>query len=516
MTNKLLEKTGLNRQGFSSFFLILTVAILTRLPYFFETDIDWDESTFILLGQSVLDGHLPYTDLLDVKPPLHWYIFTSIIWLAQHSFVFLRFLGAMIVALIGLINYEIASRIWNKKAGLISGILVIFLIDLNPGGQSIMSEHLALVPMMLSFALILFCPKNNSAFIVSGLCMGLAIMIRLNLAYVGLFTGLYILFVSIENDFPKYKLILLPGVFFALGNLASILVTLLPHLITDNLEALNIGLIKASLNYSQQSDFLNVIVNQLGFVADILAMTISIAFSVVFGPTLFFAISQLIQVQKQEQKLNFFEKRFYTIGILFGLSIEFSILRTSVFYKHYVIQFLPMAALLAAPAIANFLDRKDNLKKQLVAIVLSVLLVHFSLQYYKTGSYCLNSPSCLHGTSITVKHYLAEHNPLNGNIWLTRGHLAYWFAGVTPITPLVTHPSNINKRFLLESWYGQEATLSQEIDKIFAKKPVLIIGASLQDYLHDSTAQARLDDFIQSDYVELPALGKLHIYQRQG
>ncbi|WP_315862262.1 glycosyltransferase family 39 protein [Picosynechococcus sp. PCC 7003] len=463
-----------------------------------------------------MDGHLPYTALLDVKPPLHWYIFASIIWLAQHSFVFLRFLGAIIVALIGFINYEIAKRIWNKTTGLISGILVIFLINLNPGGQSIMSEHLALIPMMLSFALILFCPKNKPALAASGLCMGLAIMIRLNLAYLGLFVGFYILFISIKSGFPNYKLVLLPGICFALGNLGGMLVILLPYFVTGNLEALNIGLIKASLNYSQQSDFLNVIVNQLGFVADIFVMTISIAFSAVFGPTLFFAFSQLIQVQRQEQKLDFFKKRFYIIGILFCLSIEFSILRTSVFYKHYIIQFLPIFSLLAAPAIANFLDRKDNFKKQLVAVILSVLLVHFSLQYFKTGSYCLNSPSCLHGTSITVKQYLVEHGPLNGNIWLTRGHLAYWFAGWTPITPLVTHPSNINKRFLLESWYGQEATVSQEIDKIFAKKPVLIIGASLQDYLRDSTAQARLDDFIQSDYLELPGLEKLHIYQRQG
>ncbi|ANV84187.1 hypothetical protein AWQ21_07230 [Picosynechococcus sp. PCC 7003] len=346
--------------------------------------------------------------------------------------------------------------------------------------------------------------------------MGLAIMIRLNLAYLGLFVGFYILFISIKSGFPNYKLVLLPGICFALGNLGGMLVILLPYFVTGNLEALNIGLIKASLNYSQQSDFLNVIVNQLGFVADIFVMTISIAFSAVFGPTLFFAFSQLIQVQRQEQKLDFFKKRFYIIGILFCLSIEFSILRTSVFYKHYIIQFLPIFSLLAAPAIANFLDRKDNFKKQLVAVILSVLLVHFSLQYFKTGSYCLNSPSCLHGTSITVKQYLVEHGPLNGNIWLTRGHLAYWFAGWTPITPLVTHPSNINKRFLLESWYGQEATVSQEIDKIFAKKPVLIIGASLQDYLRDSTAQARLDDFIQSDYLELPGLEKLHIYQRQG
>src|SRR5437899_2303518 len=48
---------------------LLTISNRHSSPFFF-TGIDGDESTFILTAQSVLDGHLPYTDFWDIKPPV--------------------------------------------------------------------------------------------------------------------------------------------------------------------------------------------------------------------------------------------------------------------------------------------------------------------------------------------------------------------------------------------------------------------------------------------------------------
>ncbi len=41
-----------------------------RLPFFFPAVIDWDESTYVLMGQSILDGHVPSIEQWDDKPPL--------------------------------------------------------------------------------------------------------------------------------------------------------------------------------------------------------------------------------------------------------------------------------------------------------------------------------------------------------------------------------------------------------------------------------------------------------------
>src|SRR5262249_52048132 len=58
------------RKDFAVFFLILCSALLIRLPFFFPAVIDWDESTYIIMGQSILDGNLPYIEQWEDKPPL--------------------------------------------------------------------------------------------------------------------------------------------------------------------------------------------------------------------------------------------------------------------------------------------------------------------------------------------------------------------------------------------------------------------------------------------------------------
>ncbi|MFV1448861.1 hypothetical protein VBZ51_06925 [Maribacter sp. HS] len=52
------------------FLLLSLITLFIRFPFFFRDYVDRDESTFILLGQSWVDGFLPYTHLWDLKPPL--------------------------------------------------------------------------------------------------------------------------------------------------------------------------------------------------------------------------------------------------------------------------------------------------------------------------------------------------------------------------------------------------------------------------------------------------------------
>ncbi len=57
-------------KGRSVFLVLFAISFQIRLPFFFRDYVDRDESTFILMGQSWVDGHLPYTQLWDLKPPL--------------------------------------------------------------------------------------------------------------------------------------------------------------------------------------------------------------------------------------------------------------------------------------------------------------------------------------------------------------------------------------------------------------------------------------------------------------
>ncbi|OUU02322.1 MAG: hypothetical protein CBB99_00385 [Bacteroidetes bacterium TMED39] len=70
ITNFISHRTALS---------LLIFTIFCRLPFFFRDIYDWDESTFLLVGQSLLDGHLPFTKLWDLKPALLGYIYGFII-----------------------------------------------------------------------------------------------------------------------------------------------------------------------------------------------------------------------------------------------------------------------------------------------------------------------------------------------------------------------------------------------------------------------------------------------------
>lgn len=100
-------------------FLFLTTFFI-RFPFFFRDYIDKDESTFILMGQSIADGFLPYDRLWDLKPPLLFYFFALIEKVFPHSFVAIRFFGVIIIFLSAILLMRIAKQA-NLKNGFFGG-----------------------------------------------------------------------------------------------------------------------------------------------------------------------------------------------------------------------------------------------------------------------------------------------------------------------------------------------------------------------------------------------------------
>ena len=77
------ESLVVNVKSSTLWLALLALALATRLPYFFVDVIDWDESTFILMGHSLLKGFLPYTHLWDLKPPAIFFLFAGVISLGE-------------------------------------------------------------------------------------------------------------------------------------------------------------------------------------------------------------------------------------------------------------------------------------------------------------------------------------------------------------------------------------------------------------------------------------------------
>ena len=66
-------------------FSLFLFSLIYRLPFWFIDVMNWDESTFMLMGQSILDRKLLYSDLWDLKPPLAFLSVSAIMALLGES-----------------------------------------------------------------------------------------------------------------------------------------------------------------------------------------------------------------------------------------------------------------------------------------------------------------------------------------------------------------------------------------------------------------------------------------------
>ena len=227
------------------FFVFL--AVIVRLPFFFKDAFDWDESTFIIMAQSVLDGNLPYTELWDVKPALTFFIYAFFLALFGQSILSIRLAGALWIGLTSFITYLIGNRLVNQRGGILAGIFNLLMCSFLPSGQSTMTEHIALLPLMGAFALLVTQTLTYQTFFWVGILMTIASMVRLNLAYVTLILGCFILIAKKPNtNYSRFK----AASIYSLGVIAVITLITLPYVLTNNLTVFRQAMIIAPLNYA--------------------------------------------------------------------------------------------------------------------------------------------------------------------------------------------------------------------------------------------------------------------------
>lgn len=122
--------TGMQRVIENSFFWITAYALLiiiTRIGFLQIEVIDWDESTFILMAQSVLDGHLPYVELFDIKPPMIYFMLAGAISIFGKSLLAVRILGAVCILISSVLVMQIARRQSGPLAAGLAGLVVVAL-----------------------------------------------------------------------------------------------------------------------------------------------------------------------------------------------------------------------------------------------------------------------------------------------------------------------------------------------------------------------------------------------------
>ncbi len=413
-----------NSKGFSNFselknrtvFLILSlISFFIRFPFFFRDYIDRDESTFILLGQSWADGHLPYTQLWDLKPPLTFAFFAGIISVFGKSFIAIRLAGVLLVAITAYFTYKIALMLMTKKASLFVGVFCIFLLSLFGSLQGVMSEHICIaffVPAMY----LLLAKKAPGWILLSGVFMGISVMVKLNMAFPIFFIGLYLIY---EILLKKSNIHLIHVILFAFGVLTVIIATIIPYYLNNQAIIWWESVVLATLEYTEARRYS---IFKLAPVFLILVLFLTYSF--------------------KSKKLDF-KNRIIQILLVAIAGVLFSFIKGGRINGHYLIQLHPMLLILVGLVIHNLLVHNNFKAPLYLAMLLLLIPIESYLEYSNIIKNKIQRNSFYNGEGFSVPKYIKKNKLEIENILFFEYHIGYWNLETLPPTIAATHPSNI-------------------------------------------------------------------------
>ena len=173
-------RAALNGNTFWVLVFVLTVGV-TQIGSLEREVIDWDESVFILIAANVLDGHLPYVELFDNKPPMIFFMLAGVMAVFGESLLVVRLFGDVCILASCVAVFAIARRWTDPISAGLGTLTVIAVSSADSFGQHTSSELPATALLMTALWLLLARRDRLWAVACAGLLVSLATLTRSNL-----------------------------------------------------------------------------------------------------------------------------------------------------------------------------------------------------------------------------------------------------------------------------------------------------------------------------------------------
>jgi len=473
------------------FLLLSAIAFFVRFPFFFRDYIDRDESTFILVGQSWVDGFLPYTELWDLKPPITYLFFASIIAVFGKSFIAIRLAGTLLVAITAFFTYKISIDLSSsKKISFWAAAACVALLSMFGSLQGVMSEHICMVFFMPGVFLVIRYQKWYT-YTIAGICFGLALMVKLNMAYAVLFLGIYILYIAFtKRDFIKG---ITHGFFLSLGIVCVILLTVLPYYLEGKSLLWWNSVVLAPLEYTGARRY------SLLKLAPICLITLG-----------FFWWCR-------KKKILDFSQRTTQVLVVVLVGVVFSFVQGGRVNGHYLIQLHPISLVFIALAISQISFFQRIRYVPYVVFILFFLPIEAYLEYTAIIKNKIAHKTFFNGEGIRVPKYISEHIAQPEDTMFFEYHIGYWLLDSKPLTKAATHPSNICRDETFKFYDNPRKTSMEELRYIMedlAPKTV-VTRKNRRVFDKDELEQnAYINAYLNEHYMLLKTLDKADIYQR--
>lgn len=469
--------------------MLVLAAFAVRWPHFFRDVIEWDESTFILMGQSLRDGHLPYVALWDNKPPLCFVPFALAILVFGKSIAAIRAVGLLCVAAAACLTSFVGERFGGRRVGLVAGLACVVFISYAPGGMATMSEVLAVVPLMGALAIAI--ADSPRRWFGVGLCLAAAMLIRTNLAIVAVAVSALALVEARRDATPAVARQL--GFGLALPWAACCA----PYVATGRL-----GVFMASVLAAPAAYALHGVIRRAAWLTSAALPWRRISsHGVSRGRAL---LERLLQ-----------DRTLVYVGT-FALATVASIVVTGFGASHYWIQAHPFTAIVAAVVLDRLCMRRfasTGVRLRYAALsAASVIAVSASAMQDIPE----DDAHVIYGSSVRVAAHIAARNPEKRPVLLFSNHLAYWLLDQEPLSKVMTHPTNLFRESALHAALGPDATALGETRRILEQAPLYIVRRDTIRFANTQPEALELiDATIARDYLYETHVDGTFIYRRK-
>ncbi|WP_386801766.1 hypothetical protein [Litorisediminicola beolgyonensis] len=467
--------------------LIVALVAVTQGPTYFDETLDYDEQTFILMAASVLDGHLPYTQLIDNKPPGLFIVLAGAMALLGESWLAVRAFGDLCLVVLLILVFQYSKRFASvPAAGLASSVLALTTADFMWAHTS--SEILAMVPLLGAFMLIDRDELTFRRMALAGVLVAAAVLIRTNLAIVAVLLGVWLLFRVVRTGKG------LAGVFgYGLGGLSVLALLLAAYASAGALPNLWVAAVEVPLSYSA---------NQSSSSGVAYRFLLKLGFLIfVEKPWLWVPYVALVALGIARSK----RAGGRTVHVLFLWAaitfVALSILKSGTLYGHHMTQLLPLLTVASARGLDHVPLRTASAKFLTLPIALGMIAsVGLSL-ISTTNSVRSGKPLVGHGDVANIAAIIQGDIEQGDTIWAIRAHILHHVLNVPPIYPVMVHPENIVRdeirRPIAEAGFLPDDAFQRVVDS----RPQFIIFDSEELTLYPySSDMPELEGILAQDY----------------
>lgn len=469
--NFFFNKLELNK--YQIYAIILFSIIVFRLPFFFTDEFNWDESTYIIMGQWILDGNLPYVDRTAVKPPLLYYLYALFVNFSFGEIFLIRFYTCLLLLINLIFLNKIFKSCFNKNFNFILISSFIFSSTyIIKDSNALFSENFAITFLLIGLFYFIRLNRNRDFFLL-GFFLACACLVRLNLVIVPLIVFLYLI-LKFKNNLKENlnKLIL-----YSFGGLLIIFLVFFPYILSGNLiYAWNSIIVSGTLMANNAPN------SHLGALYYLLFRKSDI-FDLLYFESMFRLIFWSSSLCGLIAMLNKFsnEKNFKII--LFFLAIFFSIFLGARASAHYLILLNSICCIFVGYLFivikGNFYYHRIFLFSIFLCLIVTISQFNKVFENYNLRGTFYN------GLAFDIVSHIKNKKIQKENIYIYKKHIAYWLLSKYPPTDL-THPSDINKEYLFPGWGKESSNKKIEMIKILDTKPLyLVLNKDISKFMNN-------------------------------